>query len=146
MTEHHDRHVAIVFYGFLVDPQEVANWVGYNDVEILKVGAPVGRHVSSKNRITWRYPMFNDDNWDSAASALIDRLGGMDRLKSVIHEIAPKAAWLRICLPSIGSPFQESNGLDRKIMAQLVDLGLDFDIAMFEYDGTRPTHGKKSSV
>ncbi len=146
VTNHHDRHVAIVLHGFTMSPKAVADAVDYDDVATLHAGDAIGRNVSSKNRITWRYPMFSDDNWDFAVNSLIGKLGGVDGLKAVIATTDTDAAWLRICLPCIGSPWQESAGLERKTLAHLVELGLDFDIAFFDYDADRATHGPRSNT
>jgi hypothetical protein len=143
MTNHHDRHVAIVLYGFAKDPQAIADDVGYGDVEILRIGDIVGRRPSAKNRITWRFPIFNDDPWDYGIDALIAALGGAAKLKAVMTDVTPDAAWLRICVPSVGSPWQESGGIHRRTLGQMVDVGLDFDVAVFAHDPGNPTHGPR---
>ncbi len=127
--------------GFDVNPQTLADNVGYDDVQTLKIGDPVGRHLSKKNLITWRYPFFNDDAWDMPVDRVIARLGGVDGLTTIIGNTRPQAAFLRLCVPSIGSPWQESGGLCHKTMADVVRIGLDFDIAVFHYDPANPTHG-----
>ena len=141
MTGHHDRHVAVVLSGFAKNPRAVAHDVGYDDVEIVSVGDLVGRRPSAKNRITWRRAIFNDDTWDYGIDALIADLGGPAKLRAVLDEIEPTAAWLRMCVPSVDSPWQESGGMHLATMAQLVQIGLGFDVAIFAYDAANATHG-----
>lgn len=141
MTEHTDRHLAIVLYKFAAEPNAVAQKAGYDDVDAVSVGDLVGRKPSLHNRITWRFPIFNDDLWDSGADALFAALGGYAKVKAMVAVVAPGAAWMRVCVPSIGSPWQESGGFQRETLKRIVDAGLDLDIAMFEYEATNPTHG-----
>jgi hypothetical protein len=89
--------------------------------------------------------MFADDHWDVSIRALLDKLGGGEKLKLLIDTVRPEAAWVRLNIPSVGSPWQESNGLDNATLRLLAELGLDFDVAAFEYDESRPTHGRKPS-
>jgi|GEM_PF-2724417 len=141
MTQHNDRHLAIVLYKFVTEPRAVAQSAGYDDVEVLAVGDLVGRRPSLHNRITWRFPLFNDDPWDVGADVLIAALGGDANLKATVAEVAPDAAWMRVAVPSTGSPWQESGGFNRETLRRIVDIGLGLDIAVFDYDQTNPTHG-----
>jgi hypothetical protein len=140
-TGHHDRHVAIVLSGFTKNPHAVVDDVGCGDVEVVAVGDLVGQRPSTKNRITWRRAIFNDDTWDYGFDALVARLGGPAKLKAILHHIEPTAAWLRVSVPSVGSPWQESGGLHLATLAQLVEIGLGMDVAVFAYDAANPTHG-----
>ena len=146
MTDHHDRHVAIVFYEFSSDPSMLAQQAGYDDVEFLKIGDAAGRWASKHNRITWRFPIFNDETWDDGVEGLINALGGLDRVQSLLHLVAPRAAWFRIALPAKASPWQESGGLSLTSIQQLAQLQLEFDVSIFEYDQDRPTHGLKPDL
>jgi hypothetical protein len=141
MTDHHDRHVVVVLHGFEQHPHGVASEVGYGDFEVICIGDLVGRRPSAKNRITWRRAFFNDNVWDYEIDALIAELGGPARLKIVLRDLGPAAAWLRVCVPSVGSPWQESGGMSLSTMSQLVEIGLGFDVAVFAYDAANPTHG-----
>jgi hypothetical protein len=141
MTDNHDRHVAVVLYGFAKNPRDVAREVGSADVEVICIGDLVGRRPSAKNRITWRRAFFNDDAWKYPIDGLIAELGGPARLKTVLRDLTPAAAWLRICVPSAGSPWQESGGMSLSTMSQLVEIGLGFDLAAFAFDAANPTHG-----
>ncbi len=83
MTDHHDRHIAIIFYKFAVEPGTIAQAAGYKDVETVRVGDLVGRSPSKDNRITWRFPFFNDDTWPDAIAGLVAALGGEQRLREL---------------------------------------------------------------
>ena len=140
MTGHHDRHVAVVLSGFANNLDAVARDVGYDDVEIISLGDLVGRRPSAQNRITWRRAIFNDDTWDYGIDALIACLGGPAKVRAVLDEVEPTAAWLRMCVPSIGSPWQESrHGLGNHVPTRRIGLG--FDVALFAYDAANATHG-----
>lgn len=84
--------------------------------------------------------MYRDAAWDDAVVGLIQSLGGVAKLKPMLERVNAKAAWVRLNLPLIGSPWQESSGLDHRVLALLTTLGLSFDIAFFNYDEARRTH------
>ena len=140
MTDHHDRGVALILNGFEADPQSLADEIGHADVEIIRIGDLVGSRPSTKNRITWRSAMYRDSAWNDAVVGLIESLGGVARLKPMLERASAKAAWVRLNLPLIGSPWQESSGLDHPALVLLAALGLSFDIAFFDYDETRQSH------
>lgn len=140
-TEHHDRHAAIYFNRFDMEPEAVAAMVGYEDVFWINRGEMFGRRPAEHNRIAWRYPFFADQNWDDAVEGLIDGMGGPDAVARVKNQVMPKAAWLRLALPIIGSPWQESGGLGTGMLSTLARLELDFDTSVFDYDPRRATHG-----
>ncbi len=141
MTEHHDRHVAIIFHKVAADPDAIALTAGYEDVTLVRAGDIVGRRPSPDNRITWRFPIFNDDTWDYGIAGIVMALGGEERLRQLRDQVAPGSAWLRLCAPIIGSPWQESGGLGLDSVILLGRLGLAFDLCVFDYDEARPTHG-----
>lgn len=144
MTDHHDRGVALILNGFEADPQSLADEIGHAEVEIIRIGDLVGSRPSTKNRITWRVAMYRDGAWDDAVVGLIESLGGVAKLKPMLERASAKAAWIRLNLPLIGSPWQESSGLDHRALALLTALGLSFDIAFFDYDETRQTHSREA--
>ena len=144
MTDHHDRGVSLILNGFDVHPQSLADEIGYADVEIIRIGDLVGPRPSTKNRITWRAAMYRDGAWDDAVVGLIETLGGIAKLQPMLERVNAKAAWVRLNLPLIGSPWQESSGLDHRALTLLAALGLSFDIAFFNYDATRQTHSREA--
>jgi hypothetical protein len=145
-TDHYDRCASLILNGFETSPELIAEAVGYPDVSFHAAGDLVGPRVAEKSRVTWRLPMFADDNWDTAILTLIDRLGGTSAVRSLIEREKPQAAWLRLNVPLVGSPWQESNGLDNATLRALADLGVDFDVAAFDYDESRPTHRQAPKV
>lgn len=140
-TEHHDRHAAIYFYRFEMEPETVAAMVDYKDVFWIRRGDRFGRRPAEHNRIAWRYPFFVDQTWDDVVEGLIDRMGGPEAVSRVKDKVRPKAAWLRLALPIVASPWQESGGLSTSMLGTLASLELDFDTSVFEYDPGRATHG-----
>jgi hypothetical protein len=146
LTDHHDRCVSLILNDFEVDPQTLADEIGYPDVDIVRIGDPVGPRRSAKNRITWRAPMFRDVHWDDAVVGLIDDLGGLETLKPLLARADARAAWVRLNLPLIGSPWQESDGLDHRTLSLLAGLGLSFDVAFFNYDEARQTHSSEREI
>ena len=84
--------------------------------------------------------MYRDVSWDDVVVRLIEDLGGLAKLKPMLERANAEAAWVRLNLPLIGSPWQESNGLDHRALSLLAALGLSFDIAFFNYDEARQTH------
>jgi hypothetical protein len=144
VTDHHDRSVSLILNGFEADPQALADEIGHADVDIVRVGDPVGSHSSIKNRITWRAATYRDVPWDDAVVGLIQGLGGVPKLKPILDRVNAKAAWVRLSLPLIGSPWQESSGLDHRALSLLATLGLSFDVAFFNYDAARQTHSQEA--
>ncbi|MDP3748482.1 MAG: hypothetical protein Q8Q88_15695 [Phenylobacterium sp.] len=144
LTEHHDRCVSLILHDFPQRPDEIADWADYGDVAVVMIGDKAGHRAVTKNRITWRQPINADVPWDDGLADLVRNLGGRERVAKLLSNVRPKAAWIRINLPSIGSPWQESAGLGRESIQLLADLELEFDIAMFAYDDSQWTHRPKS--
>jgi hypothetical protein len=144
MTDHFDRCISIVVFGFAADPDLVADLIDPETDTVLRIGAPVGNHLSDRHRVTWRQVMFNDTPWDEGFYLLLERLGGLKNFKARLDTLEAPDAWLRINLPVVGSPWQESAGFGSQVIAQLAELNLGFDIAVFDYDAARPSHCPRS--
>lgn len=143
MTDHQDRCISIVLYGFTTDPDEIADLIDPATDTVLRIGEPTGNRLSDRHQVTWRQVIFNDTPWDDGFESLLTRLGGVQNFKSVLYRLKPADAWVRINLPIISSPLQESNGFGSENLTKIAELNLDLDIMAITYDAARPSHNLK---
>jgi len=124
----HPRAVAFSLRGFEVLPAEIAAAIGEAPSVIGCKGQPLshGQQPLAKNVISFEHRMSHEIRWSDAVDALLNSLGGAEKLKAIVETFRPEFVHVDLTLPVKESEEQEDNFITPETMARLVSLGASF--------------------
>jgi hypothetical protein len=115
------RAVSLTFSGFKCSPSEVERQMGVRAGSMVLRGQPTksGRATYRKSSIEFSIEVSADTRLVAMIPALLDHLGGVERILQVISEVQPEDVTIEFLLPIRNSESVEDGYIDRDSIAAL---------------------------
>jgi hypothetical protein len=111
------------------------------NVDIARIGDRTGTAgIIRKNFLAAWEETHALESWDEPIVRLVEKLGGLQQIRHVLGLLSAERAWLQIDLPSVGSPYSESNRISANLLHEITSLGLGFGVEVFSFDAGEKTH------
>ena len=136
------RQVKLELIGFDSDPDAAGVALSASNFTVHRQGTatPNGRRTYKENQLSAYWGFNGEVPWSDCFSALLNDLGGVDRLERFLADLEPRDRLLEFAVPVQGSPHQENNFLSVDILEVAVRLRLDIGFYFPEFDASDPTH------
>ena len=124
----YERSIKLSFRGF-EHPDDLIAAVGVVPTMIARKGEPTrpGRDVVyAKNSVGYAHPFSHEMRWDDAIDLIIQHLGGLEKLETIVRRFRPQHVQIDLILPVRNSEEQEDNYISAETMAKLVSLNASF--------------------